>query len=335
MFQPKLLSALILLVASVATTCGAALAQSSEPPERPKRTQDPDTYYHAPNSMHGKTVVLPINTTFEGRVDQTISSAHSRPGARFHIVIDSPVIVNGNDVVIPTGSKIIGEVVEAVPASDVPKQKWQDKRLIHGKLRVQISGLQTPDGAMYPLVAQLQGEVWDKSHEYLNMYKNPLGTNVGYMGTGTSFEATNANRQNAEIARFQHRGAPTVMSKQDFMKDEVLGMGYQPNGMVNNLDFSSVRSLVLKGRDYFIYNGSPLTVKVTAPFKIGLANPGQGVSVGSIGEEPRDPQLPPPSASRTNGGAETSYGAPESGNSGMPQRSAEPPSRNAVPPDSF
>jgi len=112
-------------------------------------------------------------------------------------------------------------------------------------------------------------------------------------------------------------------------------MGYQPSGMMANMDFSSVRSLVLKGRDYYIYSGSPLTVKVTAPFKIGMSNPGQGVSVGSVGEEPRDPQLPPPSPSRTNGGAQTSYDAPPAGYNSTPQRTAPPQGQNAVPPDSF
>lgn len=329
MFQTKLPTAITLLIVAAAAACGQAMAQSSEPPDRPKRYQDPDAYYKAPNSIHGKTVLLPVGTTFEGRIDQTISSTHSRPGTRFHIVVDSPVLVNGSDVVIPTGSAIIGEVVEAVPASDVPKQIGQDKRLIHGKLRVQISGLETPDGATYPLVAKLQGEVTDKMHKYLDMYKNPIGTSVGYVGTGTAFEAANANRVNTDIMRSQRKGlGPQLMSKKEFLKDDALGLG--PDRQ--ELDFSSMRSLVLKGRDYYIYNGSPLTIKVTAPFKIGMSNPGQGVSVGSIGTEPRDTQLPPPSAPRASENAPPQYGNQNPGYSnGAPPEGQ----RNAVPPDSF
>src|SRR3954464_7296936 len=100
MIQRKTLALSLALCSFAATTCGA-LAQSSDPPSRPKRMSDPEQYYHAPNTIHGKTIVLPIGSTFEGRIDQTISSEHSHAGTRFNIVVDSPVLVNGTDVVIP------------------------------------------------------------------------------------------------------------------------------------------------------------------------------------------------------------------------------------------
>jgi hypothetical protein len=315
------------------TICGItlngakALAQSSEPAPRPKRRQDPDSYYHAPTSIHGKTIVLPIGTTFEGRIDQTISSEHSHPGTRFRLVVDSPVLVNGSDVVIPSGSEITGEVVEATRADDVPHQKWQDKRLVHGKLRVQINGLRTPEGNTYPLVAQLQGDVPDKMHAQMNTNRLPLGTSVGYVGTAAGFEAANANRTNYDMMRQQRIGAPQVMSKKDFMKDEVLGNGIERT----QPDFSHIRSLVLKKRDYYIYNGSPLTVKVMAPFKIGISNPGQGVNVGSVGDEPRDTQLPPPSVRVDGGGNDFAAQGGSGGGSGTQSFPAPTPTRETNP----
>src|SRR5438105_12731426 len=50
---------------------------------------DPNLYYRAPSTIGGKTVFMPVGTTFEGRIDQTISSSHSHPGQSFNIVVDA------------------------------------------------------------------------------------------------------------------------------------------------------------------------------------------------------------------------------------------------------
>src|SRR5271166_1084048 len=85
--------------------------------------QPPQNYYKAASGLQGKTVFLPTGTTFEGRIEQTISSSKSHQGERFSIVIASPILGNGSDVIIPQGSKVLGEVVEAIPHDQVKHPK--------------------------------------------------------------------------------------------------------------------------------------------------------------------------------------------------------------------
>jgi hypothetical protein len=305
-----------------------ALAQSSEPPTRPKRTADPDGYYHSPSSMHGKTVVLPIGTTFEARIDQTISSEHSRNGQRFNLIVDSPVLVNGTDVVIPEGSRVIGEVVEALPAADNPRHLNEPKWHVRGRLRIKVSSLVTPDGSTYPLVAQPLGEIPKHSSDR----RTPLGMSVGYMGTAASFEAGNLNRQQ-NLQNIKRGRGPVPMHKADFLKDDVMGTG----GENFRGDDAVIRSLVLKKRDYYIYAGSPMTLKVMTPFKIGVNTPSIGNAVGSVEPEPQDPNMPGPTEAAEQSEPGSGRLRRDDGNAGSPAvDNSPPPARpSGIPADGF
>jgi hypothetical protein len=311
---------------------GAALAQSSMPPERPNRKGDPNEFYHAPSTVHGKTILIPIGTTWEGRIDQTISSARSHPGTAFNIVMSSPVLLNGTEVVVPAGSQILGEVVEAVPASRVPHPPYIDKRSVKGKLRISISGLRTPDGVTHPLVASVAGEV-DRSNGNYSDYKPPLGTSIGYVGTSSSFEAVNISRSKLSRGDSQdHR--PPVIGKRDLLKDPILGAG--DDGY--RLDRLTIRSLVLNHRDYYIYEGSPITVRLQAPFKMSVATPAMA-PLGNVQEV--DDQLPPPTRAAGgfgggagNGGGDFGGGAPSRGGGGGGGTYA-PPSGSSAANDGF
>lgn len=310
----------------LSTVSGAAFAQSSDPPTRPSRTGDSEQFYKAPSTMHGKTVVLPIGTTFEGRIDSTISSNRSRQGQRFNIVLASPVMLNGTDVVIPAGSSVICEVADAVPASNVPKKSYENKKFIKGKLRVQISALRLPDGVTYPMVAHLAGEV--AAADELDRNPRPLGTSIAYTGSAGSFEAVNPNRQGGDDRRRRSRaaqsGRPYVLQKGDIYSDPVMGAGEE--GF--NHDKRTIRSLVLNKRDYYIYSGSPLMVRLSAPFKIGVSAPGIGVPLGAVTDGPQEDSLPPPSRAAS---ARRASGYDDSGRGGQ----IEAPSRSVVPADSF
>lgn len=312
----NILRSLLLLPALVSSIDLPALAQVSDPPARPLRQRDEREWYRPPTTMRGKTVLIPIGSTWEGRIDQTISSEHSHPGTKFSIVLSSPVLVNGSDVVIPSGSQVIGEVVEAIPASSMPKVPGKPKLLIHGKLRVQLVGMRTPEGMSYPLVAQLTGE---QEGKFRHSRGTPLGTSVAYMGTTGSFEAARPGHGNRP-------GEIKVMSKRDMLRDPLLGVGdegYQS-------DENTIRSLVLKKRDYYIYAGSPLTVKLGAPFKIGVAPPDMSGSVGTVNETPED-TLPAPTRAKSGpvegtGSSGGPYGGRPSGGS---------PGGSGTPADSF
>lgn len=273
--------------------------------QRNKRV-DQNTYYRAPNAAGGKTIVIPINTTFEGRISDTVSSARSNPGQAFEIRMSSPVLANGSDVVIPAGSSIIGEVVEAVPSSSFPRKKGMP--IPRGKLRVQINGLRTPDGVQYPLVASLAGEEGGRSNN------NSIGPGIAYMGSAASFEAVAPGMN--KLGRNNRRG-PEITSKREAMRHEIYGM--DQNALRN--DDSTIRSLVLRKHDYWIDAGSPLTVRLGAPLKLAVTRPGEGVSLGSVEDAPTD-ELPAPSLRRQSAPPERASTAPVS--SAPPQQQQLP-----------
>lgn len=316
-----LLRSLLLLPAIISMSDLQAFAQVSDPPTRPLRQRDEREWYRPPTTMRGKTVLIPIGTTWEGRLDQTISSEHSHPGTKFSIVLSAPVLINGADVVIPSGSQVIGEVVEAISASSVPKIPGKPKLLVHGKLRIQIVGLRTPDGMSYPLVANLVGE---QEGKFRHNRGTPLGTGVAYMGTTGSFEA-------ARPGHGDRPGEIKVMSKRELLRDPLLGLGDDGN----QYDENTIRSLVLKKRDYYIYSGSPLTVKLSAPFKIGVAPPDMSGSVGTVNDTPED-TLPPPTRTKSGPVEGTAPGgSPYGGRSGGSSGSGGSAGGSGTPADSF
>ncbi len=308
---------ILIFTLSTAGLCLPPAQAQSAAAQRGRRTADPNLMYRAPNTMHGKTVLIPIGTTWEGRIDTTISSLRSHPGQAFSIILSSPVLLNGVDVIVPAGSHVMGEVVEAISADRVPHDKHEPKQLIRGKLRVQLSGLRTPDGVTYPLVASLSGEVAGRG----GGRGTPLGTGVAYVGSSASFEAVAPGM--ADRARYRPGTAPRVTSRRDLLKDQLLGMGDERV----KVDDSSIRSLVLNHRDYFIYEGSPLTVKLNAPFKIGMTPPGMGVPITPVTDElPAEDSLPPPSRKTEESAPAGSY--PFTGTQGMdgPAPQAQAPS---------
>lgn len=319
-----------------ALSLAPALAQSSAPPDRPRREYDPDEFYRAPSTVHGKTILVPIGSTWEGRIDRTISSKHSHPGTAFNIVMASPVVLNGTDVVVPAGSSIVGEVVEAVPAGEVPPAHYKQSKLaIRGKLRVAISGLKTPDGVVHPLVASLVGEVDPRKRGP----EVPFGTNIGYVGGSTNFEAVDPSRGKGRNGTSAYDRRPGVVTRRDLFKDPILGAG--EDGFRRDDREYTIRSLVLSKRDYYIYSGSPLTIKLQAPFKIGVSNPGMGAAVGST-IEPADEELPKPTKFRgTTGGEFGGGGRDEQGPTAggyIPQQQPTPARSgggSAIPADSF
>jgi len=207
-------------------------------------------------------MLLPVGTTLEGRMDTTISSANSREGQRFMVVLSAPVLVGGSDVAIPAGSQIIGEVVEAIPASKFKKKKGYAKPV--GKLRIQLTGLRTPDGASYPLIGSLTGENIIANHR--NERNANLGGGIGYVGSQANFDAVNPTSRQSGNGR-----SPQVVTKTELSKNALYGkdQGRQALGS------PQIRSLVLRKQDLVINSGSPVTVQLDAPFKMHFGNMAQ------------------------------------------------------------
>jgi len=217
-----------------------------------------ETYYRSPSSIMGKVMIIPAGTVFEGRIDTTIGSKVSRQGDKFTITLSTPVLANGTTVIIPAGSQVLAEVVEAIPASHLQHKKGMPKP--KGKLRVELQSLRLPEGITYPFVASLVGE---NILQGTTKVENPnLGGGVGYVGTATSFEAVRPR----PLAGYPGLG-PQVLSKQEFLRDPIYGQNVNSNW---SLGSPSIRSLVERNRELYIDKGSPLSVKLEAPFKIGF-----------------------------------------------------------------
>lgn len=237
-----------------------------------QRKTDPEAYYRGTSSMSGKTAMLPVGTTFEARIDETIGSSKSRQGEKFTITISAPILANGTDVLVPNGAQIIGEVVEAIPGRALPTQKGYPKPT--GKLRTQLTSLRTPDGVSYPLVASIVGEtvVMGRGRQMAN---TNIGGSVGYVGTQAGFDAVAPGVAERNRMLMSGGRGPQVMTKQQLMRDAIYGIDMrQQRGMQRGHD--KIRSLVKRGQDLYIVSGSPVTIRIDAPFKIGLSvSPGQ------------------------------------------------------------
>lgn len=262
---------------------GAALSIASGPfvyPADAQRSQSADSLYRGAQTMHGKTVIIPIGVDFEGRLDHTIGSSVSKQGERFEVEVSSPVLANGTDVLIPAGSAVIGEVVECIPSSRLPHQKGFPKPT--GKLRVQLSGLRTPDGVTYPMVASLAGETQARggggggrgNRGGMERPNTHLGHGVAYVGTQASFEAVAPGA--AQRFRAKPGQPPKLVTPQEIMRDAIYGTG-QAGTAASGL--SHIRSLVKRNSNLWILAGSPLSIRIDAPFKMGIAPAAGSASV--------------------------------------------------------
>ncbi len=258
----------LLLAGSLLLCSRAVMAQ---------RNMDPESFYKAPSSVHGKTVLIPVGTILEGRIDSTIGSSISHEGEQFTITMAAPVLANGVDVIIPSGSQIMGEVVEAIPGKNLHAQKGMPKPL--GKLRVQLSGLRTPDGQTYPMVASITGETIRQGRKEI---PNTGTGGTAYMGSAASFEAV---APGAQFKAMNPGRPPQVMTREQMMKDPIWGMdkyGVQSRMMGKPV----IHSLVQHGQDLVIEGGSPLTIKLDAPFRIGFNPAGsQGATMSRMDQE--------------------------------------------------
>lgn len=281
MFQKKNFPALpiIMLAAVFAGQWEPAQAQQGGKPK------DQEKYYHSPSSIHGKTVVIPAGSHIEGRMNETISSK-TRQGQRFSIEITSPVLANSTDVLIPSGSKIIGEVVESITSGKQKVAKGMPKA--YGKLRTQLNMLTTPDGMTFPIVASIAADYTSSGRGRLTPNGELGQPGMGYVGSAASFEAVHPNQN-------QHGGGnrgPKVVGRKEFLRDPILGSGQGMNKGQMHGD-PVIRSIRKQGREIYIYAGSPLTIRLNAPLKMGIA-PSEGSL--SIDLDPVTPQMGNPSS---------------------------------------
>ena len=296
-----------------------ALASISPPALAASKQEDPEKFYRAPGSLHGKTVLIPIGSHIEGRMLQTISSRKSRQGERFFIEITSPVLANGTDVVIPVGSRVIGEVVEAISAGKQPHQKGFPKP--NGKLRTQISMLQTPDGVSHPLIASIAGEYIANQGGRISANEELYQPNLGYAGSQSSFAAVHPTMG----TRNRAGKPPEVVDRRKYFKDPILGHDKIGSG-AHQRGTMVIRSMVKKGREIYILGGSPLTIRIDAPLKISIApsagrmsiDMGANIPSPSSDSDMKSTRRFQPTGSGNSEGQSASAGSQTGGNASFP-----------------
>ena len=101
----------------------------------------------ATRPLRGKVVVAPAGARFSATLISTLSSGINRVGDVVDATVSTPLVI-GSSVVIPAGSQIKGQVVNAIPAK-------RFKAGSGGVLEIRFTALETPDGQTYPLSAQL------------------------------------------------------------------------------------------------------------------------------------------------------------------------------------
>ena len=97
--------------------------------------------------LRGRVIVAPAGSRFDVALVTTLSSGINRVGDIVTASVSNPLAI-GSDVVIPSGSQIIGQVVNAIPAARFMAGAG-------GVLEIRFTSIQTPDGQRYPLSASV------------------------------------------------------------------------------------------------------------------------------------------------------------------------------------
>jgi len=109
--------------------------------------QQPGGYYGAPayaGQQAGETVTVPAGALVRIRINQTLDSAHAKPGDRFDGIVVNDVAADGA-IAIPRGASIQGTVVDAKKSGALAGR---------GELSLQLTSV-TLGGISYPIVSDL------------------------------------------------------------------------------------------------------------------------------------------------------------------------------------
>ena len=91
---------------------------------------------------------IPVGTEIRATLDTPLSTKISKPGDRFTATVTQPV-QGSSGVVIPTGTRVEGEVAEAEDGKTLPSVRGR------GKLNLRFRDIVLPNGQTIPLVATL------------------------------------------------------------------------------------------------------------------------------------------------------------------------------------
>jgi hypothetical protein len=102
----------------------------------------------APTYYPGSTTV-PLNTQFQVALDEALSSRYSHSGDSFTATLDEPLQSSRGDVLIPSGSKVLGTVQEAESGKVFASMRGK------GHLILRFDTVVLPDGRRLPMQTTL------------------------------------------------------------------------------------------------------------------------------------------------------------------------------------
>jgi hypothetical protein len=118
---------------------------AQQPQYTPQYSQQP-SYQQAP--LQGYIVSAPAGTVVSATVSSPISSELARVGDRFNVTLGSP-LVSGNNVILPAGSQMEGQVMMVKAAGHTGRP---------GELDIRFTSATLPNGQRVPLSARIQTE---------------------------------------------------------------------------------------------------------------------------------------------------------------------------------
>lgn len=180
-----------------------------------------------------KIVTIPDGTKLNLVLQNSVSSATSRRGDVVNATISNSIVI-GEDIAVPSGSNITGEVASVIPAERFKAGKG-------GFLSVKFNSIQTPSGKRYPInttVYTLVGETGG-SRLAKGVAKTAIGAGVG-AALGTAVGAIAGGRPG--------RGA---------WSGAAIGGG-----------LGAASAVVSKGKDVGLYNGATISVTLQQPVQV-------------------------------------------------------------------
>ena len=180
-----------------------------------------------------KVVTIPDGTRLSIIIQNSVNSAASRRGDLITGTISNPIVI-GQDIVLSSGSQVIGEVTGVAPAERFKAGKG-------GYLAVKFTSIQTSDGKKYPIsstVYSLAGETGG-NRVAKSAAKAVVGAGVG-AALGTAVGAIAGGRPG--------RGA---------WSGAAIGGG-----------LGAASAIISKGKDVGLYSGSQISVTLEHPVQV-------------------------------------------------------------------
>ena len=187
--------------------------------------------------LRGKVVVAPAGSRFEASLISTLSSGINRVGDIVTASVSSPLII-GSDVIIPGGSQVIGQVVNAIPAARFMAGSG-------GVLEIRFTSIQTPDGQRYPLSASVDTSQFKLQAETGG---SRLAKGVGKTAVGAGLGAVLGTALGAIAGGMPGRGA---------WSGAAIGGG-----------LGALGALASKGSELILQSGTPLPVALDQSLQV-------------------------------------------------------------------